>query len=186
MGISPGGDLMVQVVSFQEASYVLIATLTLGLYLEPQYRINMSTIIFHRYLGRVRNRIEVWVQEEKTKNWIISEFDVDFHNTPSEWFKDGTPKHRTQPYQGFSLADGKHCISTKFKGPYGNSLREYLIQTRGDGMTLQAENSLEPSTAYNVPGPYRECEESRWGEWTGTMVEFGPHGDIWVFRYGRA
>jgi hypothetical protein len=172
-----------QVVSLQETSYVLVATLTLGLHSEPPYYISVSTIIIHRYLGRVRNRIAVW--ERRTNDWVISEFDVDFNNPPSEWFMDSTPKHQTQPCHGLSLADGTHCISTTLKGVYPKSLREYSIQTRENGTTPQAENLLEPSTAYNVPGLEYTYKESKWEEWTGTLVEFGYQGDIWVFRYGR-
>jgi hypothetical protein len=44
-------------------------------------------MICHRYLGRTRNRISIWVAEKyQIPMWMIFDFDINFSNPPEKWF----------------------------------------------------------------------------------------------------
>jgi hypothetical protein len=177
------GDSKMQVVAFQDSSYVLVATLVLSLHLE-EHPIK-PPVICHQYFGRVRNKISIWAKERATGLWAISELDVDFGNSPSEWFKKDAPRLDMEIDEGDPFMDGKRCILWRFNDDEGKGLRQYLIQ-RVETMH-QDENLthlLVTPEAYNTPRYDFEFGWDLWREQSGTLLELDAFGDMWVFRYG--
>jgi hypothetical protein len=172
VGASETGAVALQAVAFQENSYVLVATLPLGLRLESSlYR---EPVICHQYFGRVRNRIVIWAQESDTHPWVISEFDVDFGNQSSEWFKGEGSRHDTDIIQGIPL-DRSCCMV----------VRERVFAINRQGTTHQGKSQL--SKLEGLRGHYRQtynlASKLTWVERSGTLVEV-DHSGISVFRYG--
>jgi hypothetical protein len=173
VGASETGPLTLQVVAFQENSYVLVATLPLGLRLESSiYRV---PVICHQYFGRVRNRVVIWAQESDTQPWVISEFDVDFGNQPSEWFKNMGSRHDTDIIEGIPL-DRSCCMV----------VGERVFAINREGTMHQGKSQL--SKLEDLRGRYRytydlDSEGLTWVEWSGTLVEVDRDG-LSLFRYG--
>jgi hypothetical protein len=172
-----------QLIAFQDSSYVLVATLVLPLNLE-EHPIR-SPVICHQYFGRVRNKISVWAKERATGILVISEFDVDFGNPPREWFKKEASRHDTEIKEGDLFEDGKRCIFWRFNEDGDKGVLGFLTQ-RVETMH-QDENIAH---LLETPGPYNSIRHrpffgcTLWREQSGTLVELDALGDIWVFRYG--
>ncbi|PVG04943.1 hypothetical protein CPB86DRAFT_778257 [Serendipita vermifera] len=97
IGISTTGAVFLQVVAFLDLAesdsisqpislrYVLTANIPLLTSLPSRPRI--SPMICHRYLGRIRNGISIWVAEKhQIPMWMIFDFDVNFGHSPERWF----------------------------------------------------------------------------------------------------
>jgi hypothetical protein len=170
MGTSPTMNLEMQVVVFQEDSYALVATLTLGLHLESSCSV---PVIFHQYFGRVRNRIVVWTRESDTRSWVISEFDVDFGSRHNEWFINEGSRRDTGIIKGIPLNRTSCMVIKSGEGAYAI---DRVGRTQGKGQVSTLEGHY--LNTYDL-GP----EGIAWVEWSGTLVELDQSG-VYVFRYG--